>query len=101
MIDQIGFLYTPGVYGEPDPETGFPPLITPPVQLDGWHVNITPETLAERPDLEPFVVTPSSPRRVWAGDDPTNPVRTVALRFADEAEAVTALGDLIPAEPEV
>lgn len=95
MIDIIGPLYTPGVYGEPDPETGEQAVITPPVQLDGWHYNTTPETMAERPDLVPFVVTPSALRRVWAGDDPVNPTMTVALRFADEAEAVTALGDLI------
>lgn len=52
--------------------------------LSGWHANITPADLT--PELEPYVVTPSRLRRVWAGDDPTNPVLTVALRFADEDE---------------
>lgn len=62
-----------------------------PIPLDGWHVNITVEGLALRPDLAPHVVTPSRLRRVWAGDDPLNPVATVALRFADEAAAVAVL----------
>ena len=38
--------------------------------------------------MEPFVVTPSTFRRVWSGDDPANPTQTVALRFTDEAEAL-------------
>jgi hypothetical protein len=55
--------------------------------LTGWHVNVTPDEVT--PELEPFVVTPSRLRRVWAGDDPVGPEITVALRFADEAEALT------------
>ncbi|MFC0633308.1 hypothetical protein [Brevundimonas balnearis] len=62
------------------------------VPLPGWHVNITTEGLAARPDLAPFVVTPTTLRRVWAGDDPAAPVVTVALRFADQAAAEAALG---------
>ena len=60
--------------------------------LVGWHVNTTPAGLAARPDLAPYVVTPSQLRRVWSGDDPLNPTATVALRFTDEAEAVAVLG---------
>ena len=75
-IDIIGTIYTD------DEET---------VALTGWHVNITTDGLAARPDLAPYVVTPSRLRRVWAGDDPVNPVATVALKFADEAEALTFL----------
>jgi hypothetical protein len=74
--DIIGTLYDP-----PAEEGGEPGL------LAGWHVNITPDALS--PELEPYVVTPSRLRRVWAGDDPEAPVLTVALRFADEAEALT------------
>ncbi len=89
--DIIGPLYTTGVYGEPDPQTGLAIEITPPVALTGWHVNTTPAGLAARPDLTPYVVTPSHLRRVWAGDDAANPTMTVALRFADEAEALAVL----------
>lgn len=56
-------------------------MITP---LEGYHLNITPDELT--PQLQPFVVTPTHLRRVWAGDDPINPQFTVCLKFADEAE---------------
>jgi hypothetical protein len=59
-----------------------------PTPLPGWHVNVTPEVVDARPELKAFVVTPSALRRVWSGDDPTNPVLTVALRFENEAEAL-------------
>jgi hypothetical protein len=65
--------------------------------LEGWHVNTTSAALIERPALSAFVVTPSRLRRVWAGDDPSNPVLTVALRFVDEAQARGALAGLWPA----
>lgn len=67
------------------------PLGDTPVALPGWHVNITRAGLAARPDLEPFVVTPATLRRVWAGDDPAAPQITVALRFMTEAEGRAAL----------
>jgi len=76
MIDTIGLLYEAG-------EGGGEPLV-----LSGWHVNVTPAAITARPELQPFVVTPSVLRRVWAGDDPANPTQTAALRFADEAEAL-------------
>ena len=60
--------------------------------VPGYHVNTTVADLAEHPELEPFVVVPSTMRRVWAGDDPENPQWTVALKFADEAEARAVLG---------
>jgi len=69
-VDAIGPLYNDD--GEP---------------LTGWHVNVTPDMVTA--ELEPFVVTPSRLRRVWAGDDPVEPEITVALRFADEAEALS------------
>ena len=78
-IDVIGPLYAP-----PSEEGGEPIL------LPGYHVNVTPDEMT--PELVPFVVTPSLLRRVWAGDDPTNPQWTVALKFADEAEARAVLG---------
>ena len=75
-IDIIGDLYDPH---PTDPEGE-------PVLLAGWHVNVTTDYLAEHPELEPFIVQPSPMRRVWAGDDHTNPAVTVPLHFADEAE---------------
>lgn len=80
MIDIIGI-----IYDAPAEEGGEP------VALSGWHVNTTPEYMAEHPELEPFQIVPSALRRVWAGDDPVNPVSTVALKFADEAEALSVL----------
>lgn len=79
-IDVIGLLFDP-----PLEEGGEV------VPLPGWHVNTTPAGLTARPELAPYVVTPSRLRRVWAGDDPVNPVATVALKFADEAEALSLL----------
>ena len=73
-IDIIGDLYDPH---PTDPEGD-------PVLLPGWHVNVTADYLADHPELAPFVVEPSSLRRVWAGDDPDNPVVTVPLRFDSE-----------------
>lgn len=69
-----------------------PPLVEggEPVEMAGWHVNVTPAVLAMRSDLEPFIVTPTRLRRVWAGDDPVEPVLTVALRFIDENAAIGA-----------
>ena len=75
-------------YGPPDDE-GVRPVTG---YVEGYHVNTTVADLAEHPELEPFVVTPSTMRRVWAGDDPESPQWTVALRFADEAEAIKVLG---------
>lgn len=89
--DVIGPLCAPGIYGDPDPQAGMVVEITPPVALTGWHVNITLQGLASRPDLTPFVVVPAQLRREWARL-PGEPQITVALRFADEAEALAMLG---------
>jgi len=56
----------------------------------GYHVNIALQGLT--PELEKFRVFPSQLRRVFAGDSPEKPAWTVALRFADEAEAIKVLG---------
>ncbi len=61
-----------------------------PIPLSGWHVNTTLQGLAARPDLTPFVVAPAQLRREWARL-PGEPQITVALRFADEAEARSVL----------
>lgn len=57
-IDCIGPIYQGGIY---DPETG--EVITPPVLLNGWHVNY----IGELPDgWDAYVVTPEQPVRVFA-----------------------------------
>jgi len=57
----------------------------------GYHVNIALQDLT--PELEKFRVFPSQMRRLFAGDQwPKEPTWTVALRFADEAEARDVLG---------
>ena len=89
-IDIIGALFDPH---PTDPEGE-------PVLLPGFHVNVTSDLMAERPELETFRVEPSPLRRVWAGDDPTNPTITVPLRFADEAEAAKMLPEAV-AEPDL
>ena len=71
-IDIIGPLYEPH---PTDPEA-------PATLIPGWHV--TADYYADHPELAPFVVEPSSLRRVWSGDDQSNPKYTVALRFPDE-----------------
>lgn len=86
-FDIIGTLIDPGEYDAEGEE------ITPPVTHDGWHVNILTEGLAERPDLEPYVVTPSNLRRVFMGRD----ADTVALVFDDEATGREVLGIPAPA----
>lgn len=75
IVDRIGLLFGPAdAAGEVE-------------ALPGWHVNLTVEGMAARPDLAPWRVTPERLLRVWAGDDPDAPVATVPLRFADAAEA--------------
>lgn len=60
-FDVIGVI-TEG--GEWDPETG--EEITPPTVLYGWHVNAKLQQLPDGWDA--YVVTPTSPVRVFAGD---------------------------------
>jgi hypothetical protein len=56
-IDEIGVIYEGGTY---DAEGV---VITPPVALDGWHVNFQ----GVLPDgWEEFAVFPQQPVRVWA-----------------------------------
>lgn len=78
MIDVIGLLYEPH---PSDPEA-------PATLLPGWYVNVTTDYLSDHPEIAPFVVEPSPLRRVWAGDNPVNPLITVPLRFASEAESL-------------
>jgi hypothetical protein len=57
-IDVVGIILIGGTY---DPETG--DVITPPVVLDGWHVNYQ----GDLPDAwKQYVVNPEQPVRVWA-----------------------------------
>ena len=86
-IDRIGLLFD----AAPTPEGE-------PVELAGWHVNLTLEAMAVRPDLAAHVVTPTRLRRTWAGDDPAAPTLTAPLRFADAAQADALLGALLGAD---
>lgn len=86
-VATIGILTDPGE--ETFDENGeLEAVISPPVTRDGWHVNALPEGLAERPELEPYVVEPTRMRRVFAGRE----ADTVALVFVDEAEAQEIIG---------
>ena len=81
MIDIIGPLYEPH---QTDPEA-------PATLIPGFHVNVTADYFSDHPELAAFVVEPSPLRRVWAGDDPVNPVVTVPLRFDSEEQALKYL----------
>ena len=70
MIDIIGIITEPGIYDTEGNE------ITPPVALEGFHVN----SIILMPDMEPYQITPTTPRRVFAGAE------TFCLKFADRAE---------------
>lgn len=87
MIDVIGAIYDLPLEPEGDP-----------VRLWGFHVNVTPQVIADHPHLSSAVRLPTKFRRTWAGDDPATPGMTVALRFNGETAAREALGDLWPAE---
>jgi hypothetical protein len=59
-IDEVGILTEGGTY---DPETG--EVITPPVALSGWHVNLI---AADAPEAwDQFLVVVNSPARVFLG----------------------------------
>lgn len=58
-IDTIGIIYEGGEW---DAEGN---VITEPVALDGWHVNIRLVGDEDGTPLEAFAVTPTLPRRVW------------------------------------
>ena len=60
-IDEVGVLTKGGVW---DPETG--EVITPPIVLDGYHVNT--ELLAPE-SWDQYLVVVNSPRRVFAGSE--------------------------------
>lgn len=62
-IDVIGLIYEGGEY---DDEGN---VITPPVAIPGWHVNLPGPDVPE--GWEPYVIpTPSNPRRIFQGWKP-------------------------------
>ena len=62
-IDIIGTIYNPT--GEIiTNEDGFEVPVM--VALDGYHVNVRHKEQA--PELDAYAVTPTNPRRIWAGD---------------------------------
>jgi hypothetical protein len=65
-----------------------PSLIDAPIPVsgvEGYHVNIAPSVYTD--DLAPYLMTPTQPRRVFAG------AATIFLKFADEEEARAMLAD--------
>lgn len=58
-IDVIGIIYTGGEW---DAEGN---VVTEPVALDGWHVNVRVVEGEDAEALEAYAVTPTTPRRVW------------------------------------
>jgi hypothetical protein len=72
------------IYGDPitdDEGNTHSPVIG---YVDGYHLNIAPQVYTD--DLAPYLMTPTQPRRVFAGAE------TVFLKFADEEEARAMLG---------
>jgi hypothetical protein len=61
-IDILGAIYNP----TGDIETIDGNEIPVMVALEGYHVNIRHS--AEAPELDAYAVTPTNPRRIWAGD---------------------------------
>ena len=57
-IDVLGILY------EPTPEPM--PLDYVPVAVNGYHVNVLVLDGEDSAPLKPYVVTPKTPRRIWA-----------------------------------
>jgi hypothetical protein len=53
--------------------------------VEGYHLNISPSVYTD--DLAPYLMTPTQPRRVFAGAE------TIFLKFADEEEARSMLAD--------
>jgi hypothetical protein len=72
------------IYGEPYADVDGYKVRDVVGYVPGYHVNIAHQVFT--PELEPYAMTPSLPRRVFAGAE------TVFLKFADEAEARSALG---------
>jgi hypothetical protein len=58
-IDTLGILYEGGEWDE-DGE-----VISEPVALEGWHVNVRVVDGEDPGPLEEYEVTPQNPRRIW------------------------------------
>lgn len=59
-IDTLGIITEGGEWDE-DGE-----VITEPTVLEGWHVNIRLVDSEDAGPLQPYLITPNSPIRVWA-----------------------------------
>ena len=58
-IDTIGVIYEGGEWDDEGE------VVTEPVALDGWHVNVRLVDGEDAKPLKKYTVTPSAPRRVW------------------------------------
>jgi hypothetical protein len=61
-IDIIGTIYNPTGEVETIEDMEVPVMVA----LDGYHVNVRHSV--EAPELNAYAVTPTNPRRIWAGD---------------------------------
>lgn len=59
-VDVIGIIYEP-TGNMIDTDEGPVPEMAP---VDGWHANV--RNIEEAPELDPYLVYPQSPVRVWA-----------------------------------
>ena len=81
IYDLIGTIYKPtGTMLKDSEGNDYPEMAA----VDGYHVNTLPSELDDT--LTPFIVTPSTPSRLFAGRDDT-----VCLKFANR-EAWLSLG---------
>jgi hypothetical protein len=62
-IDTIGVIYKPTGWTIQTDEGPVPEM----APIDGWHVNVRVLHNTDTSVLDPYVVTPVTPMRVWAG----------------------------------
>jgi len=61
-IDILGIIYNPTGATETVGDIEVPVTIA----LDGFHVNV--RNYSQAPELDAYAITPTNPRRIWAGD---------------------------------
>ena len=64
----------------------------PTYKQNSYDINISVSCMTS--ELENYVVEPSMPKRVFAGDDPENRTETVCLSFPNEATAISLIPEL-------
>jgi hypothetical protein len=69
-IDEVGVIYNNDAVFSTDQETGEITLVTPATSVEGYHYNYrivfgNNEEIPLPTELEPYIVTPQTPVRVW------------------------------------